>query len=565
MKKNYLKRVIVSVLLMGLLMGLMTACGGSDDAGKVGNDNTQVSTDKSDDKGSDSSSDSGGYQTTFGSKKFDDVTITVMVFDRSNAPDGQTATNNIWTEYINEKMNEVGINVEFIAVPRSDELNKVNTMMASGTAADIMLTYTGSIVEDFYNKGGVHELTDYVKGEGQVENLKAYFGADYDNLINVGTNSDGEVWAIPAKRSTTARSNMFIRKDWLDELGMDIPTTIDELYDALYAFKNNNPDGRTDVIAGSFWTYGAAGPVAHSFLESVADEKEYAISNMSRVDGMWAYTDPGYGEYLRWLNKLYNDGLLDPEFYVDEDFSQKQKEQFVNGQLGFLEYDVNGNVDTLRGGLLQNLKANDPDAEFVSIKPMENVNDGVVYNNAYPLNGAFVFIPKTCKNVEAAVTYLDWLATEEGGFTLFHGFEGEHFEYVDGVPVVLDMDHNAETKDWTRHDLFLVGNQGYYEKEEDFNNATSKEIPGWEQYVLDNYQNATHGKVLNEPTFASPTATENSANLLATKDVYIVQLVTCEPSEFDGIMEEFKAELEKYEIEKILEERTEYYNEFYGN
>ena len=80
--------------------------------------------------------------TTYGEKMFDNVTITVELFDRSNAPDGNTLTDNRWVEYVNQEMNKVGINVEFVGVPRADEVTKMQTMMSSGTAPDIVTTYT---------------------------------------------------------------------------------------------------------------------------------------------------------------------------------------------------------------------------------------------------------------------------------------------------------------------------------------------------------------------------------------------------------------------------------------
>jgi hypothetical protein len=61
-------------------------------------------------------------------------------------------------------------------------------------------------------------------------------------------------------------------------------------------------------------------------------------------------------------------------------------------------------------------------------------------------------LPQSAPNVEVVVIYLDWLATIEGGFTIFHGFEGEHLKYDDaGVPCVMDAGYNRKDKDWTRH------------------------------------------------------------------------------------------------------------------
>ncbi len=552
MKKVYKK---LAVLILAAAMVLSMAACTSKEKPVTQNGSSKESTGTADAAGGTATGGEGTEKPRY------NCTITAMVFDRSNAPDGEgTVTDNRWTKWINEQMAEYGITVKFIAVPRSEELNKVNTMMASGTAADIMLCYTGSTVESFFKEGGTYDLSEYIDGTDKFAQLKEYLG---EEVINVGRNADGELWSIPAKRATTSRTNLNIRKDWLEKLNMEVPTTPDELYEVLKAFKEKDPGGvgSERIIAASVWTDGAAGPVAHAFLKNCADTTQYAVSSALGRDRCWIYTDEGFADYMKFLNKLYNEGLMDPEYYAHADFSQTQKEYFVNGRLGFWEYDVNGNVDSLRGGLLQSLKQNNPDAEFVSIPPLKNVNDGVVYNNAYPVNGAYVFIPKTAENPEACMEYLNFLAGN-GGFTVFHGFEGEHFEYEDGIPVVKDAAYNAQTKDWIRHDLFLVGNQGYYKTETEFMEATSKELPGWEQYVTDNYTNAMAGTRMHESSYSAPTMVEQSANIQITNDTYSVKAVTCAPEEFDNVVAEWKAELKKYDIDKILAECEENYKNF---
>jgi putative aldouronate transport system substrate-binding protein len=218
-------------------------------------------------------------------------------------------------------------------------------------------------------------------------------------------------------------------------------------------------------------------------------------------------------------------------------------------------------VDSLRGSLLKALQATNPEANVVSIPPLKNINDGVVYNKTYPINGAYTFIPKTSKNVEAAVTYLDWLATKEGGFTLFHGFEGEHFTYdAAGVPVIKNAEYNAKDKDWTRHDLFLIGNQGYYKTPEDFAKATSKEAPGYENYVIENYKNAMVGTLRSDPTFTAPTFTEKNTEISVLREDYFIKLVTCPPAQYDKTLEEFKAKLKNIGYDTIIKERKAFYN-----
>ena len=496
------------------------------------------------------------FQTTFGSKNFDNVTITVEVFDRSNAPEGSTVIDNKWVDYINEAMGKVGIKVEFVAVPRAEEVSKIQLMMASQTAPDIMLCYNSAVVEGFYNDGGTVDLAPYIDAEDQAKNLKEYIG---EECMNIGRNADNAIWAVPARRSVTAETNLFLRKDWLDKLGMPVPTTIDELYNVIKAFKENNPDGRKDVVASSFYT--DINVASLPFLTNIAEEKSYMINAGSTMD--FVYSDPGAREYFRWLNKLYNEGLMDPEYYVRTD--QTKKEDFVSGRLGVFESNVSYNVDSMRGSLLQALKQNDPEADVISLPPMKNIHDGQVYNRGYSVNGAYVFIPQTCKNIEAAVTYLDWLATEEGGFTLFHGMEGEHFNYdAEGIPVIIDPVYNGTDKDWIRHDLFLIGNQGYYKTPEEFAKATSKEAPGFEQYVLDNYSNASTGIVRNSPTYTSPIYTEKNTEIGLLYDEYVVKIITCKPEEFDANLSELLGKLKDVGYDEIVKDRTDYFDAVYN-
>jgi len=497
-----------------------------------------------------------GYQTTYGSKQFDDVTLTVELFDRSNAPQGSTVLNNKWVQYAQEEMKKVGINLEFVAVPRSEEITKIQTMMAAGTAPDIVLTYTRSIAEDYFTQGGTHDLSPYIDGDDQAVNLKNYLG---ENVLNVARNGDGDLWAVSARRASATKNNLFIRKDWLDKLGMEIPTTTDELYEVLKAFKDNNPDGRDDIIPYFSVTIGEetadrVDVLSTSFMTSIMDDTEFNIKSVFPV-----YSDEGYAEYLRYLNKLYNEGMIDQEYYTSNDYTALVQEHVVNGRVGVFEFNVNGNVDNLRGGLLQNLKANNPDADIVAMPPLLNNHDGEMYNILYAANGAYCIVPKTCANPEAAVTYMDWLATAEGGFALYHGFEGEHYELEDGVPIVIDAEYNALDKDWTRHDMFLVGNQGYFFSEEDFVKSASKEIPEYEEYVFKNYEYAMAGNAKNTTAYTSPTQSANIAEIQLAVDEYLVKCITCPPEDFDDMLAAYKNALKNAGMDTVIEERTAYY------
>lgn len=527
-----LKKSIVMVLILIITISTLVSCSGKEEQ-KV---DTPVTKEEK-----------GTTNTKKEEKPKELVEISVMLFDRSNIPDGEgTIDDNRWTQWLNEKMNAKGIKVNFQPLPRSEEGTKIPVLMASGTASDVMMTYNSALVEKYYRDGGTYELSKYIDEHGS--NLKKYLG---EEVLNAGKLEDGSQFAIPARRATRASHNFFIRKDWLDELNMQIPTTVDELYEVLKAFKEKDPGGVGKENVIPYW--GEGYQIQLAFLKET-EEKQYYINS-----GADTLADEGMKEFYRFKNKLYNDGLMDPEYFTEQNFGQREREAFVRGVLGCWESNVNANVDSLRGQLLQNLKKNEPDAEFISILPPKNIHDGQVYTDIYAPTGGFNFIPKTAEHPEAVVQYLDFLA-EEGGFTVFHGFEGEHFEYQDGIPVVIDSEHNAQTKDWIRHDLFLVGNQGYYETEEDFAKATAKELPDYENYVLNNYENAVAGTTLSGHIYKSETQVEQRGNIKKVDDDYTVKLVTCNPAEFDEVWDEYISELLRFGADKILEERAAYFN-----
>ncbi len=494
------------------------------------------------------------YQTTYGSKMFDNVTITVELFDRSNAPDGSTITDNRWTKYVQEEMQKVGINVEFVPVPRWDEVTKMQTMIASQTAPDITLTYSYPYADDYLKQGGVWDLSEFVDGEDQAQNLKAYLGED---VLDIGRNSDNQLYGIIARRATTAKSNLFLRKDWLDALGLEIPTTPDEYYNVVEQMVKNNPDGRNDVIGAAFWN---SWNIRMAFMKNAGDP--LALNIAGPEDAIQEYYDEGLRDYYRFMNKMYNNGLLNKEYYA---LSEDQfKSYIVTGAVASYEASVNHNVDVMRGSLLKTLQENIPEADLVSIPPLKNVNDGKQYSAAYSSGGLIAFCPKTAseETVEACVTYLDWMCTKDGGFTIYHGFEGEHFDYdADGVPVVKDATYNATDKDWIRADLFITGNQGYFATVDDFNACTAKEAPGYEDHVISNYENALTGIVNSDSSYTSPSASDLMTDINLVKDEYQVKCITCSEDDFEKTYDEYMEELKKAGAQTIVDERAAHFTE----
>lgn len=563
------KKLVSGLLSLSLILSALAGCGNDGSSGENSSTPSQGSKEESSQEstveGEDSqeSQDGGAeegsgeavsqYQTTFGSKQFDGVTIKVELWDRENSPEGVTITDNRWTEYIKEKMGAVGINVEFVTVPRGDEVTWLRTALAGNEAPDIVLTYTYSIAQEYYEMGGVWDLSEFIDGPDQALNMKAYLGQE---VIDYGRLTGGdELCGIIARRASTARSNYYVRKDWMEALNLEVPTTPDEVYDFVEKMVKENPEGRTDVLGISTWSDGY---FLAAFSKLASDPLESQISCKLTRD----YFDEGMREYYRFVNKLYNNGLMDQEYYTrsGDDFTNF----IVSGRYATFEDHVNADVDISRGSRLQTLQENQPEADLTSLPPLKNIYDGKQYSTIYSPGGLIAFCPKSAdaETVEACMTYLDWMCTEEGGFTISHGFEGEHYTLEDGIPVVKDADYNVKDKNWISADLFLTGNGGYYATEEAFNKSVAFPYPGYEDHVLLDYENALTGDYINDiddSLYTAPSQAELSSDINLVKDEYGVKLVTCAEDEFDALYDEYREALKDAGVETIEAERRAHF------
>ena len=318
----------------------------------------------------------------------------------------------------------------------------------------------------------------------------------------------------------------------------------------------NNPEGKTDVIGTTPWDDGY---FLAAFSKLASDPVQSLVSCKLTRD----YVDEGMKEFYRFRNKLYNNGLVHPEYYAipTDDYIS----YIVNGNMATFEDHVNANIDGRNGYALQTLRTNYPEADLVAIPPLKNVWDDKQYTTTYSEGGLIAFIPKTAdeETVEACVTYLDWMCTKEGGFAVSHGFEGEHFEYdEEGVPVIIDAEYNTADKNWINADLFITGNGGYFETVEDYNKATAYQYPGYEDHFIQGQEYALMGDHIgdiDDSLYTSPSQAELAADINLAKEEWLVKVITCPEADFDANWDSYMAALKEAGVETIHEERTAYF------
>lgn len=138
------------------------------------------------------------------------TTLRIELFERSNKPIGApTITDNAMTRYIQEHFGDPErIRVEFVTVPRADEVRRLQVLMAANQAPDLVFTYDLPTVYNFYSQGKLTDLSPLLERYGS--RLKQLLGED---ILSYGRIQETQ-FAIPAKRVLTARSTTLIREDW---------------------------------------------------------------------------------------------------------------------------------------------------------------------------------------------------------------------------------------------------------------------------------------------------------------------------------------------------------------
>lgn len=228
-----------------------------------------------------------------------------------------------------------------------------------------------------------------------------------------------------------------LRGDWLKDLDMGLPTTYDEYFEVLSAFKRDyDPDYCLNIgsALGNSWFEGGFG-VAVSAGGS-ASTNDFYVENGVVHDG---YTSERFHDYLTMLHDWYDAGLIASDYVSVGDL-----EFFENGYTALISSGEFGCV-LGAGGLLGSYAAmsDDEDFEFVpSYQPRTAEDPTLCYLTPTTYTGTNFApsIAQQCENIELAMAFLDYFYTDEGVELANYGIEGESFVYAeDGSAQFTDL------------------------------------------------------------------------------------------------------------------------------
>lgn len=308
-------------------------------------------------------------------------------------------------------------------------------MLASGDLPDIINApwnaYSGGAGQAI-DDGYIIDLMEYADC---IPNLLNWLDENPDVAAQVIT-PDGRLGFAPfAKAKPVTGMGLVIRKDWLDELKMDAPTTIEEMHDVLAAFKDKyNCKAPLTFEARWLFQQGSANPLSSPWNTTY---QEYIIDGQVQFGPL----TEEYKAFITTLSDWYREGLLDPDFASVDKATVQAK--FSNGEAGISLQQVSNIENCLSANegtgyeviALESLAANKGDEPQFAQQSIQKYDGGMCYA-----------VSTTCPDIEAACRYLDWRFSEEGLMTMNFGIEGVTYEIVNGEVQFTDLVmHNEET------------------------------------------------------------------------------------------------------------------------
>lgn len=319
------RKVMAGMLAAVMTVSVLTACGGSQESGAETESAAAQNGDENGEAAQSTEGDGAEVQ-TYGAgewRTYDEpITVTFgSIEDVSQdsftkmAEIGEPYENNRWVQYFRD---EVGVESKYTLVSPTgaDYQQQIVLAMTSGQLPDVFELSDMTLYQQLVDAGMIADLTDIYEKEAN-PTLKEIIEGEGENFLD-NYKIDGKLYCVPYKMPSTNGFNyLWVRKDWLDKLGLDIPKTMDDVKAVAKAFVEQDPDGNgvDDTIGlsiDSLYTNFSGNGVFWAFGGQSAEMKYWSTLSDGTVG--YSMVQPEMKGGLAWLQDMYKEGLLNPEF-----------------------------------------------------------------------------------------------------------------------------------------------------------------------------------------------------------------------------------------------------------
>ena len=312
---NRLKQTLKKSVAFGVTGIMLILAGCKSPAGFVSNDNEEYNARMEEAR----TTPFGAYPETI------EYTLGKMTsVNNSNMPENDTYTDNAYTRYIKSVINVQ--NVDAFEANDSQYDTNVSMAISMGSLPDIMVVSSQDEVEQLVGAGLIEDLTESYNNciSDRIRKMYESYGDSLKDMVTY----DGKIMALPETNITDGPNLVWLRKDWMDKLGLSEPHTIDDVVNIVKHFISEDPGNNGEDASGKPNTVGLA--VDSDVTGECGYSSEFLLDIIFACFGaypkQWIMNDDGeivYGsvtdeakEALSYINSLYNQGVIDNDFLL---------------------------------------------------------------------------------------------------------------------------------------------------------------------------------------------------------------------------------------------------------
>lgn len=486
-----------------------------------------------------------------------------------------------WTDPVAQTITEkTGVTLK-MDYPADSNDNRIELMVATGEYPDFV--FAKGSVSTLIRNDALIDMSDLIDEYGP--NIKKLYGDEYENLRY--SSEDPSIYQLCSDKvqEETLETSGTAQLQWavLQENQYRVPYTLEEYtqmirdYMEKYPMINGKPAIGISIVCSDWhWYTMLSNP--SGYMNGSADNGQWIVDD-EKQEVYYKHAADGQKEYYKWLNEMYNEGILDPEFATQthEDFVLKVAEGRVLGLLDE-EWDYTGAEISLRAdGQEEHTYAGLPVTIDRSVKcpSLKQQNLAV---------GWGIGITKSCKDPVRAVRFLDWLCSDEAQILLNWGIEGVDYYYDEnGKRCITEEDLEASRKDTNYSERTGVGFRVYpypsygnqsvdstgnsYSKssremvKEGYDEMEKEALKAWNVDMLTDIfpQKEEFSKDAYSPLWALTLPDELEKMLVALDNVSWKGLIECVVSpadDFDAKWDELQQNLKDAGLEKADREMT---------
>ena len=255
--------------------------------------------------------------------------------NNSNLPDGETYENNAYTRLLNERLNVQ--NQDVFEAMDEQYTDSVTMVIAQNDLPDVMIVEDLDELQYLVNNDMIADLTDSYNNcmSDTIKNIYGSYGRDILDVVTFG----GKIMAIPETNISDGPNLIWLRKDWMDALGLSAPRTLSDVEEIIRQFKEKDPGhngaGNTVGLVCDTSLCGGCGYSSEYTLDIIfaaygAFPKQWIYDEDGNV--VYGSVQPEAKEALAHIHELYKEGILDQDFLMRT--SSNLIELIVDGQCG---------------------------------------------------------------------------------------------------------------------------------------------------------------------------------------------------------------------------------------